>query len=114
MTNRYFAITMILILVISFTLTIGCQKAKEKAAEVKDKAVETAGSVTEKVEEEAEVIKEIAAEAKDKVIEVVDDVKKSASINPGALTEKAVDAKDESVEISGDVTDKAAEVVENK
>jgi hypothetical protein len=114
MTKKYFAISMILILVISFTLTIGCQKAKEKAAEVKDKAVETAGSVTNKVAEEAEVIKEKAAEAKDKVVEVVEDVKESATINPGALTEKAVDAKDESVEISGDVTDKASEVVEKK
>ena len=114
MTKRYFAITMILILVISFTLTIGCQKAKEKAAEVKNKAVETAGSVTDKVAEEAEVIKQKAVEAKDKVVEVVDDVKKSASINEGALTEKAVDAKDKSVEISGDVTDKASEVVGNK
>jgi len=114
MIKGYFATMMILIIAISFSLTIGCQKAKEKAAEVKDKAVKTAETVTNKVAEEAEMVKEKAEEAKDKVIEVVDDVKKSASINPGALTEPAVEAKDKSAEVSEDDTYKESEVVETK
>jgi hypothetical protein len=51
-----------LVLAISFSLTLGCQKASEKASEVKDKAVKEAGEIKDKAVKEATAVKDKAVE----------------------------------------------------
>ena len=58
--KKFFLIMLSLLIAISLTLSIGCQKAKEQAGEVKEKATETAGEVKEKAAETAEQVKEKA------------------------------------------------------
>ncbi len=50
------------VLVFSFIMTAGCQKASEKAVEVKEKAVEKASEVKDKVIEQAGETKKQADE----------------------------------------------------
>jgi hypothetical protein len=58
--KKFFLIMLSLLIAISLTLAMGCQKAKEQAGEVKEKAAETAGEVKEKAAETAEKVKEKA------------------------------------------------------
>ena len=58
--KKFFLIMLSLLIAVSLTLSIGCQKAKEQAGEVKEKAAETAGEVKEKAAETAEKVKEKA------------------------------------------------------
>jgi len=62
--KRFFIIMLSLLIALSLTLVMGCQQAKEKAGEVKEKAAETAGEVKEKAAETAEKVKEKAGVAK--------------------------------------------------
>lgn len=69
-------------LALSLALTMGCQKAKEKAEEVKEQATEKAGEMKEKVTEKAGELKEKAAEKADEMKEKaagkVEEMKESA------------------------------------
>jgi preprotein translocase subunit SecG len=80
--KKFFLIMLSLLIAISLTLSIGCQKAKEQAGEVKEKATETAGEVKEKAAETAEQVKEKAAETagevKEKAAETAEQVKEKA------------------------------------
>ncbi len=98
MTKKGWAITLIMIPLISFALTTGCHKAKETVTEATDKAAETAGAITEKTNA-----------AKEKAIEVTEDVTDKAADIAGAITEKANAAKEKAKEITEDITDKAAD-----
>lgn len=64
-------LALILFVALSLLMIAGCQKAAEKAVEVKDKAVEK------------------AAEAKDKVMEKADETKKLADEKMKGAAEKA-------------------------
>jgi uncharacterized protein YpmB len=62
--KKVFIIMLSLLIAISLTMAMGCQKAKEQAVEVKEKAAETAGEVKEKAAETAEKVKEKAGATK--------------------------------------------------
>ena len=88
MRKQYWAIMLFAILILSFTLTIGCQKEKEKAAEVINKTAETAGSIAEKTIEVKDETVEIAAIAMDKTVDTAGAAKdKVAEKLEGSTTE---------------------------
>ena len=109
MTKKYCSIMLVVMLMIPFILSIGCQKANEKAAEVKDKAVDIAGDAKDIASETAGVITEKAAEAKDKVVEMAGEVKDAATETAGVITEKALEVKDDTVEIAENAMEKASD-----
>jgi hypothetical protein len=84
--------TLCLLLAFAFSLTLGCQKASEKASEVKEKAVKEAGEIKDKAVKGATEVKDKAAETatkvKDKVIETATSVKEKAVGKTGEPTKK--------------------------
>ncbi len=85
---------LLIVFVLSFTLIIGCQKAKEKTTEVKNIAADTAETVTDQVSETTEVIKRTAVEAKENTVGKLTEEKDRASaiITKDAALEKEVKA----------------------
>jgi preprotein translocase subunit SecG len=74
--KKVLLIMLSLLIAISLTMAMGCQKAKEQAVEMKEKAAETAGGVKEKAAETAGAVKEKATETAAKVKEKTADTKK--------------------------------------
>lgn len=60
--RKFLVLVLSLALAFSLALTMGCEKAKEKAEEMKEKATEKAGEMKEKAVETAGELKEKAAE----------------------------------------------------
>lgn len=69
--KRVFLLLLAMVLIFSFAMITGCEKAKEKAGELKDEAVEKAGELKEEAMEKAGEIKDEAMgkadESKEKV-----------------------------------------------
>lgn len=62
--KKFFLVMLSLLIAISLTMAMGCQKAKEQAVEMKEKAAETAGEVKEKATETAAKVKEKTTDTK--------------------------------------------------
>ncbi len=102
MTKKLWAIILSLMLAFSLSLITGCQKAKEKAGEVKEEATETKAEIKEKAVETAEEIKEEAAETvkevKEEVAETAEETKEEAAETVKEVKEIAVETAEDTEE----------------
>ncbi len=77
MTKIFLAITLSLILAFSLSLLTGCQKANEKARDVKEEAAETKVDIKQ---EAAETVKDVTAEeVKEKAVKTAEEIKREAA-----------------------------------